>query len=448
MPLLAAYFNPATHWQGLPDRIRIYSTPGALAALAADGFSTTGVVYRAVEVMCSQATTPLQIAVGKRALPFTQILKLVCLSVIAGEPYRVTLMGTDGLALGHTYTSTGVPATDAPAIAALIIAQDAANLPTAEITVGTITVSGATITITQVAGSLTDISLWSPNFSLQDTTVDPGIVADLTAISAANTTGWYSVSLDSNSQSEVAAAAGWIEATGQGGKVGFFGNADTASVSVGSGDVNSVLEALTRVKSWVQQSNKEVLSCAGCGMASLATALSPGSYALSYKTIAGVIPDDPTSMSETQQLILNTASVANPGTGGKNGNWYQTISGLHLTFPGVTPGGRWMDTTIFIDWFVVNLAADLLAYFAGLPKVPLTDIGIQGAVAVIKSRIKIGGAAPYGGFDLTQPWSVTFPTAASLSQTDRNNRNCPGLGATAFLSGAINTAPVGVTVTE
>jgi hypothetical protein len=440
-PALAAYFNPATHWQNSGDRVRYYPTASALTMLVADGFLPTGVVYRAFEAACSQSPAPPTLALLRRALPPTQILKLTFSDVVVGDKYALTIMGTGGIATSYTMPSTGVPATDAASFAALLTA----------LLIGTVSVSTNVITITQIAGSLTDISAWTTgNIAINDATVDPGITTDLAAIAAAGSTGWYSLSLDSNSLQEVKAAASWVEATGQGGHWGFFNSSDAPNCAASASpvtDLNGELEALSLMKCHLAQSNSQVLSVAGFALASLVTAMQPGSYQVAMKTIAGVVADTDQTLTETQALILNTASTSQPGTGGKNGNYYKTVSGLNLTWPGVTPGGRWVDQGIFCDWLQNNVQADVLAYLAGLPAVPLTDIGIAGFAAVIKSRLKIGASPPFGGIDGSRPIVVNVPLAANMSPADRNARNLSGVTATFFFSGAILSTEMIITGT-
>jgi Protein of unknown function (DUF3383) len=434
-PMLATYFNPATHWQNSGQRIRFYPAASAIQTMTqTDGFSPTGPIIRAVEVALAAPTAPNLIAIGRRALPFTQILKLTFTDTTVGDAYGCSTVGVGGVTTAHTLVSTGVPATDAASFAALLT----------EATIGTITVSGPVITFTQTAGALTDLLYWSPNISIANATVDPGITADLVAIQAANTIGWYGLSLDSNGDQEVLAAAAWVEATGQGGKWGFFDSADTANVNgvvTIPPNVATELQELARMKSYVQQSNTQLLSWAGFGMAAQILGMNPGSYALSFKTLPGVIADTDQSMTETQQLTLNTASTSQPGTGGENGNWYKIVSGIPITFPGVTPGGRWVDQGIFADWLQANVQADLFGWLAGAPRQPLTDIGIAGACAKIKSRLKTGSLPPYGGIDNTRAIVVNPPPggAAGMSTQDRNNRNLSGITASFFFTGAINS---------
>ena len=194
------------------------------------------------------------------------------------------------------------------------------------------------------------------------------------------------------------------------------------------------------------QSNKAVLSFRGFGLLAQLLANFPGSYNPAYKAIPGTVVDNDQSLTETQRLVLNTMTTSSPGVGGKAGNYYLAVSGVNMTWPGCAPGGRFIDTTIFLDWFQVNAQADIFAVEAGLPKVPFTDFGTGLLAGALRSRIKTGGAPPYGGIDLTQPYGVVCPPVSSIEQTDVTNRNFPGMSAFFTLSGAIDTIEVEVTV--
>jgi hypothetical protein len=433
-PMLAAYFDPTTHWDGTYDRIRFYDSSSVLTDLVADGFATDEPVYRAFEVAAAQTPCPPQFALGRRASAFTQILKLTLTSIAAGDQYAVTVEGSDGVSHAYALISTGVPNTDCSTFAALFTASN----------IGTVTHSGATITITQTAGLMTDLQAWTKFLTILDytgtsTSLGTNLAADLTAIQAANTIGWYGLALDSNSEVEILAAQAWTEATGIGGKFGFYNNSDTACTTSATTDVFSEMQSLSYKKEFCLFSNQKLMSYGGFAMAALILAKFAGSYALSYKTLTGVPADTDQTLSETQRQFLNTASTSNPGTGGKNGNWYATVSGLNIAWPGSSAAGQWCDATIFMDWLQANMQADVFAQLAGSDKTPLTDFGIQAVVQTIKNRLKIGASPPYSGIDSAQPIDVQYPTAASMSQTDRNNRNLSGISATAFLSGAINT---------
>lgn len=310
--------------------------------------------------------------------------------------------------------------------------------------IGVVTHSGPTITITQTAGLLNDLQNWSKFLTVLDytgtsTSLGTNLAADLTAIQAANTIGWYGLALDSNSQVEILAAQAFTEATGVGGKFGFYNNSDTICTTSSTADVFSNMQTLSYKKEFCLYSGRKLMSYGGLAMASLILAKFVGSYALSYKELAGVPADSDQTLTETQRQAINTASTSSPGTGGKNGNWYATVSGLNVAWPGSSAAGQWCDVTIFMDWLQANMQADVFAQLASGDKTPLTDFGIQAVVLTIRTRLNIGASPPYNGIDAKRPITVLYPAAADMSQQDRNNRNLSGISATAFLTGAINT---------
>src|SRR5271166_1797952 len=192
-PLLAAVLSAAMVTAN-PAVFRVYNSGSALTQLVADGALTTDPIFRAFEAALAQPQVPPQIALGRRVEVYTQILTMTFSDAGTVRPYTATFEGSDGVSHTYSLISTGVPATDAPSYAALMTAMN----------IGTVTVSGAVITITQTAGKLTDIQAWTnDNIAIANTTTDPGIASDLAAILATNSLSWYGVALDSNSKSEV-----------------------------------------------------------------------------------------------------------------------------------------------------------------------------------------------------------------------------------------------------
>jgi hypothetical protein len=413
------------------DRVRVYSGSAALDGMVADGFLTTEPAYRLVAAMVSQDKVPTQIAIGRRANAFTQVLQVLFASTSSNDPpYALTLVGSDGVSHTHTMASTGVPATDCAAFAALLT----------ESNIGIVSHSSATLTITQTAGLLTDLQEWTPaTMQVTNATTDPGIAADFAAVKAANGDAWYGVCLDSNSKAEILALQQVVEATGVGGKIAFYDNSDHANVDGSSTtDVFSRLEILGYKKCYCQHNGRKLLSYAGAAMAGLILADNPGAYQLSWRSLAGVPADDDVTLPETQQLILNTASTATPGTGGKNANWYKRVGGTNLTMPGVTPTGQWFDFIIFQDWLQANLQIDIFAWRAGLKKAPYTTPSLEAVGHLVKVRMVIGASAPYEGIVLDSI-VVNVPKIEDVSQTDKNARNLSGFSASGTLTGGINT---------
>lgn len=434
-PLVAGFHTYFT------ERVRKYAAAGALVAMAADGFQPKDPLYKAVSAIVEQEPCPALVAVGRRALPPTQVLTLACIDAAEGDTYAITVIGADGVSHLVTYTvlAAATTATVATAIAALL---------TALTNIGAVAHATNVITLTQTPGLLTDLVNWSPNFVLADVTADPGIATDLLAIAAYDSTGWYGLALDSNSAAEVEAAAAFAEATGVGGKFFAWNNSDNADVTNATTDVFSVVEALSYRRDVGFYSGRQLLSYTGAAMLGLMLPFNPGFAAFAYKTVSGVLADSDASLTEDQALILNTMTAANPGPGGKKGNYYKTQANLDITWPGVTPSGEWADVVIFIDWLQVNAQADVLAFIAGKPKVPFTDFGAASIGNVIKNRLKIGASPAYGGIDGTQPIVVSVPLVSTVDATNKVARNLPNVTASATLSGAILTTGVSITLTE
>jgi hypothetical protein len=312
---------------------------------------------------------------------------------------------------------------------------------------GTVSTNVSLVTFTQSTGKLTDFLQWQAgpvqNIQLTDVTADPGLTADLVAIYNANTLSFYGVSLDSNSKAEVLAAMAWVEGTGQGGKVGFFNNSDFQDVQTiaTATDVFTTAQLLNYKKSFLVYSGQELLGYGGVSAMSYALAQNPGSYTLADKSLPGVLVDTDTTLPLTQALALNTMSTSQPGTGGKNGNYYAQNQGLNTLWPGVTPSGQYMDYTIWLDWVNTQIQAGVYAAKAGPPKLAYDDNGIGVIVLAVLSPLKLSATPAYNAVDPTSI-VVTAPTAASVSAASRANRDLPGVSFSCRYTGAIQTVEV------
>ena len=152
---------------------------------------------------------------------------------------------------------------------------------------------------------------------------------------------------------------------------------------------------------------------------------------------------------DAQLVCRRTTSLRTSKTAltAKHWNFYTTIASLNVTQNGVCPGGEFMDVTRFSHWLNSNIQIDVFSLLASLPKLPYTDAGLDQLGSTIKTRIKIGGSPDFGGLDLTQPYSVTAPTIAQTSPSDRAARVVNGITWAAKLSGAIQSVNISGTVT-
>jgi hypothetical protein len=372
-----------------------------------------------------------------------------------GVYYTVTGVTALAITLATAYNGAG-SATDY-CVDLSPVSYSATQLETliASITnIGTVSVTGSVISISRTDGNLTDIQGWLvngfANLELADVTADPGIATDLAAIFNSNKLGWYSVSLDSNSAAEVKAAAAWVEATGQGGKVGFFNTSDWSNTnSASTTDLMSSLQTSGYTKSHVVQNNQQLLSYAGCGNAAWCLVQSPGSYAIAQgANILGVPIDTDITLPESAALVVNAYTASTPTLEGKSGNFFKLTANVRASFWGVTPSGRYMDLPIFIDWLYLNMQADVFGYLASVPKVPLTQFGIASVQGVIDNRLRTASNPPYNGIDPTQPIIVNVPALASIPTASIVARNLVGVTWSATYTGAIESVSLQGTLVQ
>lgn len=94
-PLVAGY-----HTKYLA-RVRAYAD---LTELVADGFTPYDPIYRAVAAAFAQTPSPTSVKVGRRALPYTQVVHLTPGTPVASEVFSVDLDGLEA-----TYTADATP---------------------------------------------------------------------------------------------------------------------------------------------------------------------------------------------------------------------------------------------------------------------------------------------------------------------------------------------------
>ena len=322
-------------------------------------------------------------------------------------------------------------------------------------TIGTSSVSTNTVTITQVAGALTDIQSWWNNgfqsIQLTDATADPGIATDLAAIYQANPSGWYGLSLDSNSAAEVEAAATYIEATGIGGKVGFYNNSDYGNISSSvTNDLFSTAHTTGYLKAHIQHNHSQLLCYAGCSTGAWVMSKNPGQYVLAQGMQLPLVPvDTDVTLPEANRLVLNTYTASNPVKGGKWGNFYVSVANVSSSYWGMTPNGRFFDLTVALDWTQVNGQAALFGVLSGQPKTFFNDFGLGQCGDAITGVLTTGASSTYGFIDTSLgPITVVVPAASSFTAAQRASRNASGFTFTAVASNGIESIKMTGTLTQ
>ena len=389
----------------------------------------TSPVYLAASVILSQTPTVPLFKVGRRTALYTQILNLKTASTSASDVYSFKLRPSGGTYLQVTVPSTGVVNTDATAIRAAITA----------LAIPGVVVTGATnvIILTQTAGTLLDILFPAAApcqlgniLTLTDTTLAPGITADLNAILTYDA-NWYGLVLDSNSPAEVAAAEVWTEANK---RLAGFNVSDTPCTDPASTtDIMYVSKTAAYTRSYLIFSGTELLSYSGAGLMGTNFPSNPGSENWAFKTLPGVVADN-----------LSTNSIH--AVENKNSNVYTPVAGLNLSQFGMVPFGEGIDIPRFIDWLTNQIQVQLLALLANSNKIPFTDSGIDAVRGVIAGVLQAGVDA--GGLAATPAPFVSAPKAAQVDPINKAARNLPNVTFKATLAGAINKIQISGVVTS
>jgi hypothetical protein len=216
--------------------------------------------------------------------------------------YKVLVKG-DGFADATvTFTSDGTP-TDAEYAAGMVTALNA-------VAGKNYTAAGATspITITgNTAGAWFSIQVADVTTQqVVETTADPGIAADLIAITAENP-AWYGLLLGCNSLLLGQAAAVWVEANN---RQLFAASNDsrTVTTTTGTGDLLDVLKtnSYTRSSGWYHPDPAAFMHAALLGKC---FPFEPGSVNFAFKTLAGIATFSMTSTHRTNITARNANSA-------------------------------------------------------------------------------------------------------------------------------------------
>lgn len=405
-----------TYHTVFPEAARLY---GSLAEMVTDGFATTSREYKMVAAIFAQNPKPGSVVVGRRDnAPLRTITLTPKAPVLASTAYDVVING-ETMAFTSDATPT-VPEITAGITAAIDGgAQDVnATDGTSDIEVSSADAPGGSATAGVPFEITYDPTLWTIN----DDTADPGIAADLAAMRLVND-DWYGLACDALGAAEITALATAIEAAP---KIYFADCQDSDIVESGSADVASTLKASSLARTAVNYHPDSDPSFSAAWLGGQLPS-DPGSITWMFKTLTTVSTYSLTTSQRNEAL-------------GKSANTYETIAGVNMTSNGTVASGQFIDVTRFVDWLAARLKENILAVKANVPKVPLTDLGIQLVVNEVHGTLRTG--ASRGGLDGTQPFNVTYPRASEISATDKANRLLPDVEFSATLAGAVHKTQI------
>jgi hypothetical protein len=405
-PLIAGYF-PTTVFA---ERVREYAST---AEMIADGFGANDPIVRAASRVIQNPKVET-FKVGRRALPAQQSIELTANNTTEGFVVRVTVVEQDGTSTAISRTNGGAetPTTIAAALAPLI---DALTGVTAVAAVGVITCTPTT------ANDLIDYRAIA-GLAVQDATPDPGIATDLAAIFAEDA-DWYGLGLDSNSKTEVAAAAAWAEA-----QTILFGatSADEEVLDDTAGNIAETLNAAAYDRTYLLW-NRAVLSYAAIAWMGDRFPSDPGSSTWKFKQLSGITRD-----------TLSTTQISNLES--NQANYYVARAGINITCQGTLASGRFIDITRTIDALVNAIQVDTFTLIVNQPKLPYTNA----SVSLIKAELRgtLREFQDTGALDPETEPVITAPLVQDVSDVDRGNRLLPDINFSARLAGAIHSVQI------
>ena len=397
--------------------------------MLADGFLVTDQAYLMAQELCSQRPRPKDFKIGRRALPFTQVINLVPSVTAAGFVYSGKI---NGISFTYTVLASATTATISTALATLIGGLAAG-----------VTASGASTTwcacTTTTPGKVIRYTEIVPELQITDVTADPGIVTDMAAILAADT-DWFCLLLDSQSEAEVDAVAAWIETKR---RIFCFGTADYGcKVSATTTDVLSDIKALSYFNTggfW----HHEVGTLIAAGIMGSFLVTLPGTSTVAHKKVPGVAPSD---VAPNGTPYISDSEDANVQA--KNGNTYRTVAGNGNTFPGKVASGDFFDATRFIHFMYARLQESVIGVLQNNARIPYSDAGIEIMKGAILNPLLSWVRLPYGALSdaKDEAPTVTAPKAADVDATSRIGRILPDVSFSARYLGAIHTMIVAGTV--
>lgn len=386
--------------------------------------------YLAASAYFGQTPRPEKLAIGRGTRIPTQRWKLTIPAVLAQvvTKYSLTIAGAEvqfTTDANPTQAELAQGLTDAinagTGVHHLVAVKDAGN--------GFITITNDT------AGGWTRLAMvdQAPGvqvLSIEETTADPGVAADLGEIAVESGSEWYAPLPLFRSTAIVTAVAAWAEAAE---KLYAAQSQETAipnTVLAGATDIAAAQKMLAHARTGVlyDPDNGVFLDA---GLLGRVLPLDPGSETWALKTIAGV-PARTFTSSQLQNLK------------DKLGGWYYSLWGRSVTQEGKVAAGEYFDTIRGRDALKVDMQSRVFLAIATVDKVPFTDGGAGTVAAAIDQSLKLFVRR---GFLVDGSTSITMPKVSTVSANDKLLRKYTGIKFGAQLAGAIHKLDIAGSLT-
>lgn len=404
------------------ERLRYYTDT---AGMLADGFLATDQIVIDAGVIMSQNPRPQRFAVGRRATPVAQVVR-VTVTGNADGTYTIALnSNTLNGSVDFSYAAVGKTITEIrDALLGLI------NAGTEPVTAAAVSTNAIDLTA-DVAGIPFLVGLTAPSSGMTQAsqTANVGIPEDLAAIIDYQP-DWYGLLITERDDQHLITAAKAIESV----RRQFAGQSNDPAIVSGpydsgdtSTDVASFLKGLglARTHIWFHEDDTEALAAAVFGRM-LPTI--PGNATWKFKELVGV-----TARAYTDNELANIKS--------KSANGYRPLAGRKTTFEGTVAMGEFIDVIHGADKLHSRIQALAFGTFMSSPKVPYTDPGIGQLEGASRTAVEESTREQFIAKDPAPVF--TSPLAADITSGDKATRRLVGGNAIRFsapLAGAIHAA--------
>lgn len=376
----------------------------------------------------AQRPKPTALYISKAVLKPTKVIAVTALNATGNVsyPYKIWVGGEDFEETLVTFTSDGTP-TDAEFASAAVSALNAV--------VGkNYTASGATspVLLTGTTGK------WfyartedRSKLQIVETTANPGTATDIAAIAAANSQ-WYAILSGFNSSAYSAPLSAFAEVNE---KLYLPDSSDTRCATAAFDDtpdpaddpMNVAAAQAYRCTAWSFHPNASAMYAAG--LAGRCLIFIPGEETWALKSVQGAAGFDLTD-TEYQNILA------------KNGNTLRLVDqGVYVNMEGRTASGEFIDVVRVAHWQLDDVKKGVVGLLISLPKVPITDPGLQLIGNEVRGSLDRGVSnGAYSSYELV------IPLRSELSDADVANRVAAGFEAQAILAGAVHFPVLRITL--
>lgn len=410
-PTRAGFGTPLilTYHTVFAEKWRVYTS---LAAMTADGFTSTSSAYRMAQALTDQNPSVRSWIVGRKdtAPVFTQDVTIT--SAVEGAHVRFKIIDSAGVVqqIDHTIGAAATTTTVATAVELLVEA----------IAGVTSTSAAAVVTVGADTAGFKPYIYDVENCYVVETTADSDYDDELSALELLDNS-WYFVLTDSESKANVDKVAAWVLSRTK----LYFVSTQSGAELAGTGTLGFDLKALTNGRT-VLIYGFNAHEHIGARWVGAGAPEDPGSITWALKALRGATAKD---LTPTQETNLEADNI----------NHYQSIAGLGSTRPGKVASGEWIDVVHGIDAMTAAIQEAVWTVMANAKKIPFTEAGLDLiASAILGAMKRFEGSNENPGLLVPGSSQVTMPNIDDISETDKRNRRLTGVSFYAKFAGAVH----------